>query len=88
LDEHGAAWLGRVNLYKENPDQRIMWEWDETPHCSVAAVFVLPRYDEELERMIRERDETPYTGTAGDSKLVNAIFDRIEALGGQALIWN
>jgi hypothetical protein len=49
---------------------------------------VLPAYDAELERMIVERDRTPYTGTGDDSKLVGAIFERIEQLGGHGLFWN
>ena len=88
-NEHGTAWLGRINLYKEQEGQPVIWECAEAGVAEVyGASFVLPAYDAELERMIVERDRTPYTGTADDSKLVGAIFERIEQLGGHALFWN
>jgi hypothetical protein len=88
-NDHGTAWLGRVNLYKEQEGQPIIWECADAEVAEVyGASFVLPAYDAELERMIVERDRTPYTGTADDSKLVGAIFERIEQLGGHVLFWN
>lgn len=88
-NEHGTAWLGRINLYKEQEGQPVIWECADAEVAEVyGASFVLPAYDEELERMIVERDRTPYTGTADDSILVGAIFERIEQLGGYALFWN
>lgn len=88
-NEHGAAWLGRVNLCPELKDRPVIWECAASEVAEAyGASFVLPAHDAELERMIVERDRTPYTGTAADSLLVDAIFARIEQLGGHGLFWN
>lgn len=88
-NDHGSAWLGHVNLYREQEGRPIIWECPDPTGAHVyGASFVLPAYDEELKRMIVARSLTPYTGTADDSKLVGAIFDRIEQLGGHGLFWN
>ena len=88
-NEHGSAWLGRINLYREQEGRPIIWDCaDPTGVHVYGASFVLPAYDAELERMIVERDLTPYTGTGADSKLVGVIFERIEQLGGHLLLWN
>ena len=83
----GAAWLGNVNLYEETRDKPILWEWDRGMVYNFGAAFVIPCYDAELERMIRERDNAPYTGTKDDAPRVQAILDRVDKLGGVSLIW-
>ena len=52
-----------------------------------SCAFVAPRHDEELERLIRERDDAPYTTTADDAVRVEAIMDRLYAVGGIYLRW-
>ncbi len=89
INERDAAWLGRVNLNREQEGRPVIWECGDPTGAHVyGASFVLPAYDEELKRLIVSRSLTPYTGTEDDSKLVGAIFDRVEQLGGNPLLWN
>ncbi|MFL6284500.1 MAG: hypothetical protein ACJ74Q_15250 [Pyrinomonadaceae bacterium] len=89
INEHGAAWLGRVNIYREVEGRPVIWQCADATSVQVyGAAFVLPAFDDELRHMIVTRHITPYTGTAQDSQLVEAIFDRIEGLGGSGLFWN
>jgi hypothetical protein len=86
--EHGGAWLGNVNLYKETIDKPIMVEYhDDMMVYNFQYHFVIPAYDAELERLIKERHETPYTGTAQDGELLDVIFARLDELGGETLNW-
>ena len=89
LQDHGQAWLGKINLHSDDDRRRIMWqhEPDETIF-TFGAAFVLPCYDAELERLIRERDEAPYTGTRDDAKRIDPILQRIVAIGGVHLSWS
>ena len=84
--EHGEAWLGRVNLYGDDSGELHKWEGGEV--YNFGADFVLPCYDAEVERLVRERAEAPYTGTADDGKRVDAIFARIGEVGGSHLFWS
>ena len=88
-EDHGQAWLGKINLHSDDDRRRIMWrhEPDETIFTFDAA-FVLPCYDAELERLIRERDEAPYTGTRDDAKRIDPILQRIVAIGSVHLSWS
>ena len=89
----GECWLGRVNLYKGWPEDddgqheplhwtTPLWKWTENPVCNFGASFVVPRYDADLERLIRERDIAPYTTTATDCERVTVIHARLDAVGG------
>lgn len=85
-DEVGGAWLGRINLYKSDKETRVMWKWDgDLP--TFGAAFVAPHYDETLVRLIRERDEAKYTGTAEDGERIEAIIRRLAEIGGECLHW-
>ena len=87
--DHGQAWLGKINLYSDDDRQRILWQYElgETVY-NFGAAFVLPYYDAELERLIRERDQAPYTGARDDRVRVDAIMERIYAVGGVHLFWS
>jgi len=87
-NEHGEAWLGKINLYENDRGKPVMWQWDGSPVSAFVAVFVAPRYDAELVQMVTERDAAPYTGTRDDSVLVDRIFERLDAIGARSLIWN
>ena len=87
-NEHGEAWLGKINLYENDRGKPVMWQWDGSPVSAFVAVFVAPRYDAELVQMVEERDAAPYTGTRVDSVLVDRIFERLDAIGARSLIWN
>ena len=88
-EDHGQTWLGKINLHSDDDRRRIMWrhEPDETIF-TFGAAFVVPCYDAELERLIRERDQAPYTGTRDDRVRVDAIMERIDAVGGVHLFWS
>jgi hypothetical protein len=86
-ERFGECWLGKVNIYKNMPIPPV-WKYDpEEMLYNFGADFVLPCYDAELERMIMERHNTPYTGTKADFPLVDAIYNRIAELGGAELHW-
>lgn len=85
--KHGEAWLGNINLYKATRRNPPIWKWDGWSVHTFGAAFVIPQFDAELERLILERDNTPWTGTAQDAPLVSAIIDQVYELGGQCLVW-
>jgi len=87
-DKNGQCWLGNINIYDHNRDKPVIWKWEEEFVYNFGCAFVIPAYDEELERLILERDKTPYTGTADDYVLVSAIINRVTSLGGTCLIWS
>ena len=89
LQDHGQAWLGKINLHSDDDRRRIMWQHEpDDTIFTFGAAFVLPCYDAELERLIRERDEAPYTGTRDDAKRIDPILQRIVAIGGVHLSWS
>ena len=77
--------LGNTNLDNE---RLVMWDYypGDNVH-NFGASFAIPAYDQILRDLIVTRDSTPYTGTAQDSVLVDAILDRIAELGGITLLW-
>lgn len=88
-EEHGECWLGSINLYgtERHGATPYMWKWDESLVRNFSCSFVVPHFDVELERLIRERDDAPYTGTGADAVRVQKIMDRIAAVGGTHLFW-
>jgi hypothetical protein len=87
-EKNGGCWLGNINIYDSNRDKPVMWQWDEGFVYNFECSFVVPKYDEELERLILERDKTPYTCTSDDLVLVKAITDRVFEIGGRCLMWS
>lgn len=87
--DHEEVWLGSLNLYGKDhgSKDKMMWRWDGVPISNFSASFVAPKYDEELVRLICERDAAPYTGMAADRALINAILKRLEDIGGALLFW-
>lgn len=77
-----GAVLGVINLH--GTGEPIMWKagtMDRQPD------YVLPDWDRELLKLISDRVQAPYTGTREDSKRVQAIMARVEAVGGVHLVW-
>ena len=86
---YGQAWLGLVNFQDSEHRDQPLWQWDPaTGLCNFEASFVVPVFDEELLRLIRDRAAAPYTGTKDDSVRVEAIHQRIKELGGHHLFWS
>jgi len=48
-EDHGQAWLGKINPYSDDDRQHILWQYEpgETVY-NFGAAFVLPCYDAEL----------------------------------------
>lgn len=88
--EHGTAWLGKINLYdkERHGGHPIMWQWTGKLVYNFGASFVAPAYDAELVRLISERDNAVYTGTADDAKRIEAIYQRMTEIGGIHLHWS
>lgn len=86
--ECGEAWLGEINLYgaERHGGHPVMWKWDGCTVLNFSCAFVAPRYDAELVRLIRERDDAPWSASA-DVARVDAIRARVAEIGGLDLIW-
>jgi hypothetical protein len=82
-DEYGTAWLGQINYTPDKP----LWKWDGGFVYNWGASFVIPCYDETLHKLILDRRNALYTGTADDAVRVARILNRIEDLGGEHLLW-
>jgi hypothetical protein len=84
------VWLGNVNLYGDDRHggKPIMTKWEGDLVYNFEYAFCIPGHDAELEQMIRDRDDAEYTGTRDDYKRIDAIFARIEKLGGETLSWS
>lgn len=86
--EKGVCFLGKVNLYgEERKEEYKLTEYTGQKIYNFEYSFCLPCYDEELEKMIDNRDKAVYTGAITDSVLVSAIIDRVEKIGGINLFW-
>lgn len=85
----GEVWLGKINLYDADRKNNlpIMWKWDGDLVHNFDCAFAVPAYDEELVRLVKERDEAEYTGTREDAVRVEKIMARITDIGGVSLVW-
>lgn len=85
---YGGCILGKINAYNDEERATPMWAWDGGLVCNFGADFVVPRMDRRLLRLIRDRQEATYTGTVDDKVRVDAIFARLEEIGGTNLTWS
>lgn len=86
--EHGQAWLGKINLYGEERHKDYhLTEYKKGMVFNFEYSFAVPCKDAELERLIIERDNAAYEGTASDIPMVERIMTRITELGGVHLRW-
>ena len=83
------VWLGHINLYGKDRHggRAIMEKWEGELVYNFEYAFCIPCHDAELEKLISDRDNAEYTGTTDDWNRIEAIFTRIEALGGETLAW-
>lgn len=87
-EEHGSCWLGRINLYRDDPDQRVLVKYDPNETVlNFACSFVIPVYNKKLVELIEARHNTPYTTASNDYKLITAIMEHIETLDGVSIFW-
>ena len=88
--EHGSAWLYKINLHGEERgnEHEAAFEWDgSSPIYNFGCDAVAPFRDAELVGLIMARDAGPYTSVRDDVPRVNAIMDRIRAIGAHLVIW-
>ena len=88
-NEFGTCFLGKINLYGEERGKEYkLVEYTGQKVYNFEYTFCMPVHDTELERMITERDHTPYTGTKDDYIRIEAITKRIYSVGGENLFWS
>ena len=86
-NQYGSAFLGKVTRYAEDKGKPYLCEYLGQKVFNFEYGFVIPEYDEELIRLIKEREFSPYEGTKKDAVLVARIMLRIERLNGVCLFW-
>ncbi len=84
-EEYGVAWIGQCNP-PDSDITKVLTKYDPNDGLCGGS-FVVPARDGELERLMVERLEAPYTGTKDDFQRIAAIFDRVEQLRGEQLFW-
>lgn len=83
-----GCWLGVINCYTDKQKENPIWQWDGEMVYNFGASFVIPEFDQTLLDLIFQRNNAPFTNCSDDSVMVDAIFDRIEAIGGKLLHWS
>jgi hypothetical protein len=89
---NGTVWLGR--FVTRGVDGNVLEEWDGSTLADMGADFALPRHDATLERMIVSMATfalldalAPGRGVDQWRKQREAVYRRIELLGGKMLRW-
>ena len=84
---HGAAYLGRINFGGDQREELLtgkrnsLEEYVGQKIYNFGCDFVIPVKDEIITHLICEWNKKPLI------PVLNAIYDRIEALGGTTLLW-
>jgi hypothetical protein len=81
--QYGKCFLGKINLY--NKTDTILKEYNRGMIYNFGADFILPEYNAEIENMIKEYNNQPYS-----SKIIQdikKIINKIESLNGINLLW-
>lgn len=85
-----GSFLGNINFYDEDrknlADHPIMREYRGQSICNFEFAFIVPKYDELLAEMIKSYNLLPFNNKRVFAFL-DAIFLRIETLGGESLTW-
>ena len=87
-EEHGEAWLGKINLTSHDEGKLVIWRWNGSVVYNFECSFVIPCYDDELYRLIMKRHNAIYEGTRKDSERLEPVMNRITELGGTHLVWS
>ena len=90
-ETHGEAWLGFMERQRKDllmPSKEVMWKWGGDLVYNFGADFVVPRFDQELDNLIKERSDAPYEGVAKDKIWVDKIANRVAAINGHLLLWS
>jgi len=88
-EKHGECWLGLINRHGKQNELPLLWKWDGALVYNFGASFVVPEYDQMLADLIEARHE-PHGGYDHHRNVaeVDAIYLRIEVLGGHHLHWS
>jgi hypothetical protein len=78
--QHGTAWLIRLNPWK--PTDPYFWEWDGGMVYNFGADYVVPKYDEEIARLLDDWRQV------ASVKTLDAMSKRAKELGGATLVWS
>lgn len=85
--EDGACFIVDVNGFRDKPDWKPLAQYRFGLPYNFTGCAIVPKYDERLAFLIRDRAASPYTGTADDGRRIDSIFNRIEEIGGDTLSW-
>lgn len=85
--ENGECWLGKINLYDEDPKPFKLIQWKGEKVYNFEYAFILPKQDTEIETMINDRANAPYNAIE-DIKRINKIMARVGELNGILLYWS
>ena len=86
--EHGQAFLWIINQWTNVPRPVVSLYNPNSPIFNFSYHAVSSEADPELEHLIEQRNDAPYTGTRDDAQRVKAIIKRLEAIGGTMLHWS
>jgi hypothetical protein len=84
----GHAYVAQINRDEEERKQplfRMIENADEVKNFG--ATYVLAEPDPEMERLMLEREASPYTGMRDDAARIDAIAERAIEIGAIDLIW-
>jgi len=89
-EEHGQAWLIKINLYGDDqvPVIKAITGGDDYNCYNFCCSMIVPKYDKQLEDMILARKNVECNGIKDDLPLVNKIMKHAHKLGGVNLIWS
>jgi hypothetical protein len=90
MAEAGETWLGRINLHGEERGRPECAVWKHRQGDTIynfGADFALPCFDSILQKLILERDASPYTTAKADCDRIEVIMARIREVGGKTLVW-
>ena len=85
---YGHAYVCRINRSEEEQKQpvfRLIENADEVKNFD--ASYVLAEPDPELERLLLEREASPYTGMRDDKTRIDQIADHALEIGSVDLLW-
>lgn len=88
IDTHGSCVTYKVNRYGGEKTKPIFKKvCDASEVKNFGASFVLESRDPELERMLLEREASPYTGATEDATRIKQIHLRVHEIDGEILLW-
>jgi hypothetical protein len=88
IQVRGHAYVCKINRdddERRKPVFRLIENAEEVKNFD--ASYVLAEPDTEMEKMLLERESSPYTGVRDDAKRIDEIADHATSIGALDLIW-